>query len=69
MNALYNNGEERAFPGRADATGMSLLDWFAGRAMQTIVGFGSGSSPQDLAKCSYQVARAMMRERDRKENE
>lgn len=46
-------------------TGMSLRDWFAGRALSSVDERSRGT-PQDVAKECYQLADAMLAERERK---
>jgi len=44
--------------------GMDLRDWFAGLAMEGIV--FEGVSPEQTAKAAYQMADAMMKARENK---
>ena len=64
-----------AFPGkwqivnmqRSDAvtyaTGMSLRDWFAGQAMKTIIEYEGMDLDATIARQSYELADAMLKER------
>ena len=45
--------------------GMSLRDWFAGQALPSVDERSHGT-PQDVAKECYQLADAMLAERERK---
>jgi hypothetical protein len=47
-------------------TGMSMRDWFAGKAMQgaTIRGWPPGVSMDAVAKQCYELADAMLKERE-----
>ena len=49
--------------------GMSLRDWFAGQAMQGMVAYsgstGAGFGPGDIAARSYEIADAMLAEREK----
>jgi len=53
-----------------EAQGMSLLDYFAGQALSTVLSDRlrtatlQGVSVEDIAKRSYDIARAMLKERD-----
>ena len=52
------------------ATGMDLRDWFAGKVLQGML--ASGNLPKtmpdaDIAECSYNLADAMMKQRNKKE--
>lgn len=63
----------RAFPSNAigeEYGGMSLLDYFAGQAMAAAwdacdKGYYDGNN-EDIARCSYQLADAMMAEREKR---
>lgn len=55
-------GDEIPF---ASYDGMSLRDYFAAKAMQSILSFAKPSNPQyDMAKAAYMYADAMLKERD-----
>lgn len=43
--------------------GMTLLDWFAGQALQGYLANGYDCTPEELALLSYQVGRAMIHAR------
>ena len=64
---------EQAFPNphRTDMTGMTLRDYFAAKAMQSILSENPDYHTKykflDLADFSYQCADAMMKERGREE--
>ncbi len=45
--------------------GMSLRDWFAGQALMGVLANRGHSTPEWLAKTSYEVADAMIKERSR----
>jgi len=67
--------EKPAFPidseayGDSDLSGMSLRDWFAGLAMQGLIAQSNctaiGSEGPIGAKFAYDMADAMMREREK----
>jgi hypothetical protein len=47
--------------------GMSLRDWFAGQALNAIIGIGTNrDDPSKMVKVSYQFADAMLAERSKK---
>lgn len=49
----------------ADADGMTLLDWFAGKALgESTREIWSAHKPEDVAKRCYALAEAMINERD-----
>jgi hypothetical protein len=45
-------------------TGMTLRDYFAVRAMQSIRETSKNTPYEDIAKCAYQIADAMMKARE-----
>jgi hypothetical protein len=47
-----------------DATGMSLRDWFAGQAIRSRWGDGTAMTPEQAASMAYQLADAMLAERE-----
>ena len=58
-----------AFPGAASneryaPQGMTLRDYFAAKAMQGMLAAGEGVPSEKLAKWAYDVADAMLAERD-----
>ncbi len=58
-----NNGGP-AFPvEQHDKDGMTLLDYFAAKAMQAYVAHGKSYGVRDIASVSYRIARAMIEER------
>ena len=58
-----------AFPSTEDGKttalreGMSLRDWFAGQALADSASLGN-TSPADIAKMAYEIADAMLDERE-----
>ena len=48
------------------ATEQSLLDWFAGMALQSAIREWPSMAPESIAKESYDFAEAMMKERERR---
>jgi hypothetical protein len=51
-----------AFPSPAQQ-GMSLRDWFAGMAMQSIISIDATVSDSEFASWGYEIADAMLKER------
>ena len=45
-------------------SGMTLRDWFAGKAMQGLCA-GNSTNPQQIAQAAYIVADAMLKERSK----
>ena len=58
-NGIITNGDGLIIGGQQ---GMDLRDWFAGLAMEGIV--YEGDTPEQTAKAAYQMADAMMKERE-----
>jgi len=58
-NGIITNGDGLIIGGQQ---GMDLRDWFAGLAMEGIV--YEGVTPEQTAKAAYQMADAMMKERE-----
>ena len=61
MNAFPN-------PNRTDQTGMTLRDYFAAKAMQSLITAsvtepGCVGSADNISKCAYQFADAMLKAR------
>ncbi len=59
-----------AFPQYSDHAvwgGLTMLDYFAAKAMQAML-TGRNDIPRDLAGAAYEVAMAMIAERERLEN-
>ncbi len=52
-----------------DTPGMTLLDHFAGLAMQGLLGAGRTGAAKDFAMTAYEIAAAMIAERNRIMNE
>lgn len=54
---------------RSDASGMTLVDYFAAKAMQAMVSTptyeGGGWHQDDIAEQAYRMAKAMLRARQR----
>ena len=59
--------------GGAASGGLTVRDYFAAKAMQALVGEGYAYNDDeywpDISRCSYAMADAMLRERDRREPE
>ena len=81
---MLNEHDESAFPVEVgqtcdDLRGMSLLDWFAGQALQGCLAYShldpqrgnwqENASAEETANYSYVVADAMMNERKRRNDE
>ena len=81
---MLSEHDESAFPVEVgqtcdDLRGMSLLDWFAGQAMQGCLAYShldpqrgnwqENSSANSLAMSCYSYAEAMMNERKRRNDE
>lgn len=60
--SLYPDGSV-SDPG---ALGMTLRDWFAGKAMQGMLAAAENYQTSELAMYAYQVADAMLKERESK---
>lgn len=60
----------KAFPTATGAVGMDLRDYFAAKALQGLLAADPGTDADSLveilAAASYQLADAMMRQRERK---
>ena len=59
--------DEKAFPNphRTDTTGMTLRDYFAAKAMQTMLGWDNDHTNWDsYAEDSYTMADAMLKARE-----
>lgn len=61
------NGNKPAFPCNI-TSGMTLLDYFAAKAMQSYVRVSSGSFCKDIAAKSYSMANLMLEERKKYDN-
>ena len=48
----------------SDDKGMSLRDYFAAKAMQSIKETSRNTPYEDIAKCAYQMADEMLKARD-----
>ncbi len=46
--------------------GMSLRDWFAGMALQGLIGISNGLSASALPAAAYELADAMLKRREAK---
>ena len=60
---LYEDGAELA---RTAYGGMSLRDWFAGQGIRARWGNGTAMTPEDAAQMAYQLADAMLAEREKR---
>ena len=66
MNEFNKPTNPYAFPNphRTDLTGMTLMDYFAAKAMQALVSLDETDMEFDeYAGCSYAIAFAMLKER------
>ena len=81
---MLNENDESAFPVQVgntidDLRGMSLLDYFAAKAMQGCLAYSSvdpmrgnwqeNASAEETANYAYEIAEAMMNERKRRNDE
>lgn len=53
-----------AFPGRDLHRGMTLRDYFAGRALAGMIAGGVCDEPENTARVAYQLADAMLKARE-----
>ena len=66
MNEYDPKVNPLAFPNphRTDLTGMTLMDYFAAKAMQALVSLNEVDMEiNEYAECSYAIAFAMLKER------